>query len=94
LLRIRRLPCVSDPVVADVVRIEAPQIRGDEDEVRSGARRVRIDCHALRCAGRIGKRVRIVVVLLFIERDVTRRAGWTGLRNAGADQSISLRGIA
>ena len=47
LIRIRAIPTVSNPVVADVIWIEAPQIGGNEDVVVFGARRSRIDCHAL-----------------------------------------------
>ena len=41
-------PSVSNPIVADVARIEAPQISRNEDELVARARRIRIDRHALR----------------------------------------------
>ena len=49
LIRIRTVPTVSNPVGADVVWIETPRIRRNEDEpVAGGAFRIRIDRHALR----------------------------------------------
>ena len=47
LTRIRTIPTVSDPAIADVIWIEAPQISGNKNVVVTGARRSRIDCHAL-----------------------------------------------
>ena len=47
LIRIRAEPGVSNPVVADVVRIEAPQISRGEDVLNADAGRVRVDVHAL-----------------------------------------------
>ena len=48
LIRIRAGPTVSNPVGADVVRIEAPQISRSKDEPVAGACRIRIDVKALR----------------------------------------------
>jgi hypothetical protein len=48
LVRIRTVPTVSNPVGADVVRIETPRISRNEDEpVAGGTFRIRIDRHAL-----------------------------------------------
>jgi hypothetical protein len=47
LIRIWAIPTVSNPVGADVIWIEAPQIGSYEDVVVGGALRSRIDCHAL-----------------------------------------------
>ena len=63
LIRIRAEPGVSNPVGADVVWIEAPQISGGKDEAHPGARRVGIDVHALRRAGCVREGVGIVMVL-------------------------------
>src|SRR5262249_27010094 len=43
LIRIRARACVSNPVGADVIRIEAPQISGDENQAKAHARCVGID---------------------------------------------------
>jgi len=48
LIRFRAEPGVSNPVVANVVWIEAPQISRSEDVLDAGARSVRVDVHALR----------------------------------------------
>jgi len=50
LIRIRAVATVSNPVGADVVRIEAPQISGGEDEAGGHARCVGIDRDTLRRA--------------------------------------------
>jgi hypothetical protein len=47
LIRIRTGPTVSNPVDADVIWIEAPQISSNEDILIAGARRIGIDRHAL-----------------------------------------------
>jgi hypothetical protein len=48
LIRVRTVPTVSNPVGADVVRIETPRISRSKDEpVAHGALRIRIDRHAL-----------------------------------------------
>jgi hypothetical protein len=95
LIRIRAGPTVSNPVGADVVWIEAPQISRNEDEPGAGARRIRIDCNALRRTGGVGECVRIVKVrILIINIYRARRTCRTRLRNSAAEQPISLRRIA
>ena len=94
LIRIRAEACVSNPVGADVGRIKASQISGSEDEADAGARRVRVDRHALRRVGCIGELVRIVMVQQPVTSHLTRGARRTGLRNTAAVQVISLCGIA
>jgi len=60
LIRIRAVATVSNPVGADVVRIEAPQMGRSEDGMVSVALRIRIDRHALSCITRVGERESIV----------------------------------
>jgi hypothetical protein len=62
LIRIRAEACVSNPVGADVIGIEAPQISGDEDVADCHARCVGIDRDTLRRAAYVRERVRIVKV--------------------------------
>jgi len=62
LIRIRAEACVSNPVGADVARIEAPQISGGEDEAGGHALCVGIDRDTLRRAACARERVRIVMV--------------------------------
>jgi hypothetical protein len=62
LIRIRAEACVSNPVGADVVGIEAAQISGGEDEAGGHARCVGIDRDTLRRAAAARERVRIVMV--------------------------------
>src|SRR5207247_2701920 len=85
---------VSNPVVADVARIEAPQISRSEDVMVSDARRIRIDVHALSCTTGVGEGVSIVTELIRITKDRARRTRRTGLRNTARHQFISLGGIA
>jgi hypothetical protein len=95
LIRIRAGSTVSNPVGADVVRIEALQISRNEEEPGAGARRIRIDRHALRRTGGVRERVRFVKVrILIINIYRARRSPRTRLRNAAAEQPISLRRIA
>ena len=60
LIRIRAVATVSNPVGADVVRIEAPQMGRSEDGMVSVALRIRIDRHALSCITRVGERISVV----------------------------------
>jgi hypothetical protein len=62
LIRVRTgaLARVSNPVVADVVRIEAPQISRNKDVRVSLAGRIRIDRHALSCTSGVGERVSVI----------------------------------
>ena len=39
---------IANPIAADVVRIKAPRISGNKDELVTGARGIRIDRHTLR----------------------------------------------
>ena len=94
LIRIRAGACISNPVGADVGRIEAPKIRPNEDKVGAGARRVRVNRHALSRASGVGERVRIVMARKPIAEGRARRTGRAGLRNTAAEQAISLRRIA
>ena len=87
LIRIRAVSTVSNPVGADVVWIETPQISRNEDEpVAAGARRIRIDRHALSRTGGVRDCVSIVKVRILIisiyNAGVGRR---TRLRNAAAE---------
>jgi hypothetical protein len=59
-VRTRALARVSNPIVADIVRIEAPQISRNEDVRISLAGRIRIDCHALSCTSGVGERVSVI----------------------------------
>ena len=93
LIRIWAEARVSNPVGADVIGIEAPQISGDEDEAKGHARRIRVDCHALRCASGAWERVRIVTVQQPVTKNRARRSRRTGLRNPAAVEFISLRWI-
>ena len=61
ILRIRAFPFVCDPVVADIIRIKAAQIRGCEDEVGFGASRIHVHRHALSRADGVRKRIGIVM---------------------------------
>ena len=96
LIRIRTVPTVSNPVGADVVRIETPRISRNKDEpVAGGAFGIGIDRHALCRTGGVRERVilvkmRILIISIYNAR-VSRR---TRLRNAAAEQPISLRWIA
>jgi hypothetical protein len=92
LIRIRTVPTVSNPVGADVVRIETPRISRNKDEpVAGGAFRIRIDRHALRRTGGVRERVILIKVWSLIisvyNARVSRR---TRLRNAAAEEPISL----
>src|SRR5262249_30419668 len=78
LIRIRGRACVSNPVGAEIVRIEAPQISRSEDGMVCVAHRIRIDRHALRRTGGVGECVRIVMVLSRITKDPARRSRRTG----------------
>jgi hypothetical protein len=62
LVRVRTgaLARVSNPVVADVARIEAPQISRNKDVLVSLAERIRIDRHALSCTSGVGERVSVI----------------------------------
>jgi hypothetical protein len=60
LIRVRAGTCVSNPVGADVIRIEAPQISSHEDRAEARARCVGIDRGTLRGVACAGERVRIV----------------------------------
>jgi len=62
LIRVRTgaLARVSNPVVADVVRIEAPQISRNKDVRVSLAGRIRIDIHALSFTSGVGERVSVI----------------------------------
>src|SRR5205823_7257003 len=92
LLRIRAVPTVSNPVGADVIWIEAPQIGGDEDVIVASARRICIDCHALSRASGIGERISIVTVrILIIIIYRARRTRGTSLRNIAPEEAIGLR---
>ena len=93
-IQIREGAYVSNPVVADVVRIEAWRISRSENVMVSAARRTGIDRHALSCTGGVGERVRIVTEAIRIAKDRARRSRRTGLRNTACDQFISLRRIA
>ena len=93
LIRIRAGACVSNPVGADVIRIEAPQISGGEDRAEACAQCVGIDRDTLRGAACAGERVRIVKVLLPVTKDRARGSRRTGLRNTALGESISLCGI-
>ena len=92
-LRIGAEARVSNPVGADVVRIEAPQVSGGEDEVDAGARCVGIDRDTLGRAAWVRERVRIVTVQQLVASDLTRRARRTSLRNTAFVQVINLRRI-
>ena len=77
-------------MVADVVRIEAPQISRNEDGLVSVTRRVCIDGHTLRRAGGVGEYVRIVMMRSLITKDPARRTRRTGLRSAAVGESTGL----
>ena len=94
LIRIRVDACVSNPVVADVARIEAPQISRSHDGMVSVAHRFRIDRHALSCTSGVGERVFIVTEGIRITKDRARCTRRTGLRIAALGEFISLRGVA
>jgi hypothetical protein len=90
LVRIRAGACVSNPVGADVIWIEAPKVSGDEDEVGAGACSIGIHRHALSRAGGVGERVLIVMARIRTTKDPARRTRWTGLRNTAPDEVISM----
>jgi len=94
LIRVRKGAYVSNPVGADVGRIEAPQISRSEDVMVSDALRIGIGVHALSCATGVGEGVSIVTERIRIPEDRARRTRRTGLRNTAGDEFISLRGIA
>ena len=62
LIRVRTgaLARVSNPVVADVARIEAAQISRNKDVLVSLAGGIRIDRHALSCTSGVGERVSVI----------------------------------
>ena len=94
LIRIRGGATVSNPVGAEVARIEAPQISRCEDVMEFITRRIGIDRHALRRAGCVRERVRIVMVHTRIPlKDPARRTRRTGLRYAAVVESTRLHGI-
>src|SRR5581483_2149750 len=94
LIRIGAATGIANPVGADVNWIKAAQIRSNEDEVGACAPRIGVHRHTLSRPCGIGERVRIVMVLLSVTKDLTRRAGRTGLRNPAAEEPIILRRIA
>lgn len=94
LIRIRAGATVSNPIGAEVVRIEAPQICRSEDVMVSAAHRIRIDRHALSCAGGVSERVSIVTEGIRITKDRTRRRRRTGLRDIAVGEFIRVRRIA
>src|SRR5438552_12453094 len=81
LLQIWAGAAVSNPVGADIARIEAPQISRSEDGIVSVADRIRIDVHALSCTTGVGERVSIVTERIQITKDRARSSRRTGLRN-------------
>jgi hypothetical protein len=93
LVRGRAGPTVSNPVVADVARIEAAQISRSKDVTGWVADCIRIDRHALSCTTGVGERVSIVMVDSRIASDRARRSWRTGLRKATVEEFTSLRGI-
>jgi len=93
-IRIRAEAGVSNPVGADVIWIEAPQVSSREDEADADARRARVNRHTLRRSACVRERVSIVMMQQPVTRDRARRSRRTGLRNTAAVQMISLRRIA
>ena len=85
---------VSNPIVTDIARIEAPQISRSEDRMVLEALGIDIDRHALSCTGSVGKRVSVIAERSRIAKDRARRSCRTSLRNTAVEEPISLRRIA
>src|SRR5262249_41284914 len=94
LIRIGAGATVSDPVAADVFRIEGIQVSSREHEVGSRAGSIRIDGRAQGRGAVVQVGVGIVMVPLQIAKDRTGRGGRAVLWNATAEESIVLCGIA
>src|SRR6266480_3308045 len=81
LLRLRTDANISNPVVADIARIEAPQISRSEDGIVVDALGAGIDGDALSCTGSVGERVSVVTEWTGITKDRACRGRGTGLRS-------------